>query len=535
MKRYLKIFKNHGKSLLLLLVFTLICSVFSIGMTYIGGMYIDIVVEAKDMSNIYRVCIILFVITCVSLIAKYGITYQSGTVTETLIYHLKKRVLEHLKKISVIEYNKYNISYLAKRIDEDSRQIVRFIMNCFSSTFVKTIEIMAIFMIVFSLNIYIGIVMFMLCPMYFFLYKKFRNSIYQKNLVVKEREAELFQGIANQLEYMEDILIEADFEREESILDSYYNSYFKSYKGFIGTNVRFTFCQGILVCVMQIIIFLVGGYSVLQGYTSIGNLSILMSYFMQILSNITYYIEIGKEYQIAKTSIHRMNMLLDLEVVEDGKGEINEIDNIQADLTFKIDDKKILSQLKVEASRGEVIGVVGENGSGKTTMIKLLIGLYRNNDECMIIYNGDSSLNSLNSLTFRRKYLSYVSQKIRFRDISIHETLNEVKKLESSDELIKLLEEKGIPVTEALKSFFYNNWEVKVNTLSGGDKQLIAIIRSILKEKPIVVFDEPTSNLDCNRCLWFYDMISNLKKSNIIFVITHDQRGTYTFDRVINL
>jgi len=392
--------------------------------------------------------------------------------------------------------------------------------------------------IVFRINLLIGLLMMLLCPIYFLVYKKFRDPIFSKNLVAKEKSAEFFQDYTYQLEYLEDIIIESEFERENRLLKKKYIEFLEKFKEFISINAKLSFSQGIIVTAMQVFIYLVGGISVLNGYTTVGRLSILLSYFVQILNKISYYNELARNYQINKTAIHRIDELIAIPIIKEGEQKIGTIECIKANVSFSIDERPILKNIKIDAHIGDVIGVIGNNGAGKTTLLKILIGVLKLNDNdnnSLIMYNDKYSIKDIDTIDLRKRALSYIPQKIRFRDTTMSEAFNEVGDYNIYSDFINTLKINNVPVNNDIDNFIKNNWNKKVNNLSGGDRQLVAILRNINKKSSILFFDEPTSNLDTTRIEWFMQLVSAIKDNKITFVITHDNKISNIFDKVIRL
>lgn len=538
MKNYMSIFKKHKGKLLMLSCTIIVTSVLYIGITYIGGIYIDIISAATTINTINLVCFFLILLSMVSLVTKYILSYIMNSILEDIVFDFKYYILRHLKRISILEYKKFNIAYLSKRIEEDSRQISQFFVNNYTTAFVKVLEVIIIMIIVLRINFIIGLVMFTLSPIYYITYKKFKNPIFEKNLVAKEKSAEFFQNYSYHLEYLEDIIIEADFERENDLLRKKYVTYYEKFKEFISINNKFTIVQGMIVAFMQITIYLIGGISVFYGYTTVGRLSILISYFLHILGNITYYNELLRTYQLTKTSIHRIDELINIPFVKEGTKKLDTITSIKAKIFYSIDNHQILNNVDIDVTRGEVIGIIGKNGTGKTTLLKLLIGslkLNKDDYQSSIIFNEQYNIQDLDTMHLRKEFLAYTSQRIRFRDISMKEVFNEIGNYEIYSDFISELQENNVPLTKEIEKFIEDNWVVKMDNLSGGDKQIVAILRNIVRRSSILFFDEPTSNLDVSRVEWFVEMIYSVKRNKITFIITHDNQIDMVFDKVINL
>lgn len=261
-----------------------------------------------------------------------------------------------------------------------------------------------------------------------------------------------------------------------------------------------------------------------------------MAYFNRILGIITYYVNVAKQYQVTKSAIYRMDEIINLREVKEGYYKLDSIDNISAIINYSIEGKSLINKLEIKANKGEAILLVGKNGAGKTTLLKILIGTLKiNEDSSTIIFNNKLNILDINSFYFRHKALAYVPQKINFGDIKLINVFNEIIPCESWYDLKKILLDKKIPINADIHKLIEEKWDKKVNDLSGGEKQLIAILRAIIKSSTLLILDEPTSNLDHSRILWFKDLIKEIKYDKIIFVISHENLTFDIFDKTIKL
>lgn len=196
----------------------------------------------------------------------------------------------------------------------------------------------------------------------------------------------------------------------------------------------------------------------------------------------------------------------------------------------------VLSNISVEISEGDTIGVIGSSGSGKTTLLQILAGLELA-DQGNIHFN-DINLSSNNAKNFnlmRSKLFGYAYQfHYLLDDLTVYENCNLVFKIagnksdkKNSKKIIQILDELGI-------SELQNNYPYM---LSGGERQRVAIARAVVHEPKFILMDEPTGNLDQENAEIIQDLTIKLAKNrNIgIVVATHDLNYAGKLDAVFRI
>lgn len=199
-------------------------------------------------------------------------------------------------------------------------------------------------------------------------------------------------------------------------------------------------------------------------------------------------------------------------------------------LSYSYNDTKVFENLSINIKSNEIICMTGENGTGKSTLFNLLLGVL-GEYKGKILINKDIDIKSLKREELL-KIIGYCPQKpIIFNDtiknnISMDKNIDEDLLREYIDSL-KFMDDKE---DNNLNMFLENS-----NCLSQGQAQKLNIIRSLSTEKPILLFDEPTASLDNKSKELFFELISKLKKNKIILIISHDDFIIKNSDTIIQL
>ncbi len=237
-------------------------------------------------------------------------------------------------------------------------------------------------------------------------------------------------------------------------------------------------------------------------------------------------------------NMRRVKSLLEDEELEKEKFGTKEYKNIKGNIEFKnvtfaYSKDKILNDISFEIKAKKKNALVGMSGSGKTTIFKLLLKQYDNYDGQILIDGYDIRDFSEKSL---RNAISVVNQEPMLFNMSIKENLLMVKP-DATDEQIKQAC-KLASIHDFIETLPHKYDEIMLennNNISVGQKQRIAIARSILKDTPIILFDEVTSALDKESKKNIEETINEIAKVKTVVVIAHTLDSIDNFDNIVCL
>ena len=195
------------------------------------------------------------------------------------------------------------------------------------------------------------------------------------------------------------------------------------------------------------------------------------------------------------------------------------------------DDRIVLENLNYNFYEGNSYALIGASGAGKTTLLNI-IGKLEEADSGDIIVN-DINLNNIKEKDYFKNYLSYLFQNFGLIE---NKSIQENLMLAFVGEKIGKLE-KQQKMNEALKRV---HLDVKLNrkiyTLSGGEAQRVALAKTILKDSPIILADEPTASVDQKNSEEIIELILRLKKENkIIIIATHSPDIYNKVDHILEI
>ena len=279
---------------------------------------------------------------------------------------------------------------------------------------------------------------------------------------------------------------------------------------------------------------LVGGWMALDGSLSIGAYSVIVFITQRLLWPLTRLGQTFDLYQRAMASTTRVLDLLDTDIgIVEGDVTIQKISgNIEfKDLTFSYQGRSpVYEGLSLKIKPGETLGIVGSTGAGKTTLINLLMRLHDPQSGHVMLDGVDVKDLTLNCL---RRSIALVSQNTTLFPGSVKENILYGKPDANKEELINSAEvAETIEFIESLP----DGWETNVgedgHRLSGGQRQRLAIARAVLKDAPILVLDEATSNVDNETEAALQRSIEKLSMNRTTIIIAHRLSTVRNADRI---
>jgi len=234
------------------------------------------------------------------------------------------------------------------------------------------------------------------------------------------------------------------------------------------------------------------------------------------------------------------------------KNNINSIDSISFDkIRFKYEEdiaqselkteenikniknsknsKNILENVSLTINKNDKIAILAESGSGKTTLIKLLLGFYKPQSGKILINNID--INDVNIKDVRRK-INYINQ----RTLMLNDTIINNMKFgnnKTDNEIISLL--KNYDLLSIFKNSVQQQVDIGGKNISLGMQKIVFLIRGILKESDVYIFDEPLTSLDKETRKKVIKMIKDYTKNKTLIIITHDNEILEIVNRKIDL
>ena len=202
-------------------------------------------------------------------------------------------------------------------------------------------------------------------------------------------------------------------------------------------------------------------------------------------------------------------------------------------VNFAYGEEQILSDVSLSVKKGEILGIHGRSGSGKSTLLKLLMRFYDPKSGCIKI-NGET-LPNINTRSLRDN-MAYITQQTYIFNETIEENIRLARRDATLDEIMEAAKKASIhDFILSLPQGYQTKMTELGGNLSDGEKQRIGIARAFLHNAPIILLDEPTSNLDSLNEAMILKSLLNVKAEKLIILVSHRQSTMAICDQVIGI
>lgn len=514
------------------LAISLILWSISIYLPLINGDFIDVLTGKNLKLSVYGILIIISTLSILRILLTYILNILYVKLLSKTTFEISYNILDHIKKLPIFFFYNQNAAYLNQRVNTDSTAVSEFSINQIKNLIFNILSLAISSVILIKINLKISSVLIILIPIYLILYFFFKKKLYKANFKYKESQNLYFGEINSQLESIKFIKFNSLFSILNKNLKNKFSIVFSDTIELAKVNNMFS-NSGMLVTVMaNILILILGVQQIVNGELSIGQFTVIGTYFNTIISGIDYCLSFLETYQNVLVSYNRIEEILGLESEVNGINNIQSIENILIeDLSFKYPDgKNIVSNLNCELKKGFIYRLKGENGVGKSSIINIITGLYNGEYDGAVKYNGINILD-FNMYKVRGNLIGVVEQEPTLLKDSILNNITynlddyNINVLENSVNKFKL--DKFI---SRLKDGLNTNISERSCNISGGEKQKISIIRTLLKNPDVIILDEANSALDFDSTFQLNSILKKEKENKIIILVSHNT----AFDEIVD-
>jgi ATP-binding cassette subfamily B protein len=523
--------------LLLSTLFVILSSLLSLLGPYYIGVIIDQYIIPKDVSGTVRMAGILLGIYFAASLFTWLQGYLMVDVALKTIGTLREDLFTKLQTLTLNFFDRHKHGDLMSRFTNDLENLNQALSQSVIQITSTLLTVTGIAIAMVSLNWVLAIVSFVIIPIMLFVTKQIvRKS--RKNFSTRQKDIGELNGFVEESISGGEIITlfgkEKDtFAQFDAVNERLRQSAMRAdmFSGFLGPTNNFISNLGLGLVIA------IGAIMTLKGMTTVGVLASFVTYSRQFTRPINQISTLLNAIQAALAGAERvfetMDEVPDLKDKKDAipvtrfKGDIEFID---VDFSYQ-PEKKILHHITFEAKAGEMIALVGPTGSGKTTIINMLMRFYEI-DSGMIKIDGKSSKDY--KLRKLRKRIGIVLQDPYLFSGTVMENLR-YGKLDATDE--EVIAAAKTASAHGFIKYLPNQYNTIISSgganISQGQKQLLSIARAILADADLLILDEATANIDTRTEVEIQKGITNLTKGKTSFVIAHRLKTIERADRIL--
>ncbi len=533
-KRFGPYVKQHKWQYFMVLVGMVLAALGSGGSAYVIQPLIDDVFKDKNEAMLYIMPLVLITIFFIKGLGIYMQGYYLSYINANVENLVRQKVMKRVLGFELDFFNRMRSGEILARISDIS--VVSYFATGYLMNFLSTILTIVAYSAVIVYNgSFLALLALMIMPLSIipirFIAKKLRslaNQSFQTSVNMNSRVFEIINNI--------EIIKASNGEKLEfKQYKDYSNEMFRLGRKSTRVGLLTSPFMELFGSIGMAIVIIIGGLEVLRDNMSAGQFFSLMAAMFLLYKPLKGLNGSFAGVQPALVANERLSDIIDRESkIIDGKEILKSpIESIEAqNITLKYDDFTAINNLSLKFERNTTTAVIGKSGSGKSSLMSLLLRLYEPNEGKILINNYDLKDLSQESL---RKNISIVTQRIFIFHGSIASNVAYGMEIDEEKVIDALKKAQAYEFVSQLDDGIETILDEFGTNLSGGQRQRIAIARAIYKNPDILILDEATSALDEETEESIKDALATLQKDKILIVVAHRPSTIELAQRVVQM
>ena len=528
------------KGLFYVVLFLVVCSsVLSLLGPLTIGKIIDDYIVAMELDGLAGILILLICIYAGYSLTMWLQAYFMIGIAQKTVLHMRSALFSQFHKLPISFFDRKRHGELMSRVTNDIENVSSTLNSSVIQVLSSTLTIIGTVSVLLWLSPLLAVLTFTIVPLMFYGMKWITK---RTNILFKRQQSNL--GELNGLiqESISGLTIVKAFSQEDYVYEQFST---KSEK-LKNTGFWAFIYSGMIPKVMNVlnnasfaIIAGIGGFFALKGWITIGVIVVFVEFSRQFTRPLN---DLANQFNTMLSAIagaERVFEILDLAEEAHDEKDKRELTNVRGDVSFRNisfsynSEGSTVSNVTFSVKQGESIALVGATGAGKTTIINLLSRFYDYDSGEILIDGKKMSDYTRQSI---RKHMAFVLQESFLFQGSIRENIRYGRLNASDEEIVEAAKQANAhSFIELMPDGYDTILGNGGNSLSQGQKQLIAIARAMLAKPSILILDEATSNIDTITELHIQEALRRLMEGRTSFIIAHRLNTIREADQIIVL
>jgi ABC-type multidrug transport system fused ATPase/permease subunit len=506
---------------------------------WLGDLLRPILSGSSKMQIAAAAAIAAVLIAVLGAIASYIANYYTTSVGQWVANDLRLRTYHHLQQLSLSYYDSHQTGTLLSTITSDVQTIQGFASSSTLGMVVDMFTIVGMLFIMFRLNWDFTLIAVAVTPFMLLLVSRFKKAVKKATHEVRKEQSKIVAVVDQGLQSMrvvkafgrQDLAEQELAEVSQATVDASLKA--RRVKALLSPIVAIT------VSLCTAVVLWRGSALIIAGVMTAGALTVFLSYLNKFFKPVQDLATMTNAIAQAAVGVERIRGILDADTIIPERPDAREPQTLLGEIefdhvAFAYDaDAPVLRDVSFKIKAGQMVGVVGPTGCGKSTIVSLIPRFYDPTAGVVRIDGADIREYKFHAL---RDQIGYVLQEPELFEGSVHDNIAYGRKGVTHEQVVEAAKLANADEFIARMPHGYDTMiGERGETLSGGQRQRIGIARAIIRNNPILILDEPTAALDTESEQLVMEALERLMKGRTVIAIAHRLSTIRDADKIIVL
>ena len=518
----------------------IIISFFSILNQYFLKIAVDEYITSKDYEGLLTVIVLMLAVLCFQVIFQFLFIYFTNLLGQKVVFDLRTKLFNTIIKFKMSYYDKSSVGRLVTRTVSDMETIASIFSQGLFMIFADLILMFSVLVVMIVLSFELSLIILIILPFVMLATRLFQRAMKVAFNEVRNEVANLNSFVQERLSGIKEIQI---FNRQKIETENFKKINERHKKAWLKTvwynSIFFPIAEISISISVGLIVWYAGSNIIqLENFVSLGTIFLFIQLSQMLFRPLRQIADKFNTLQMGMVAAKRVFEILDSDYNIIDKGTLKK-QEINGDIKFEnvyfsyVKNNNVLNNINLRIKKGEKIAIVGATGSGKSTIIKLILRLYD-------LENGEIKINNKNIKNYKlsdlRSSISLVNQDIFLFADSIFKNITLFNEKISKKEVEKAARNIGVFefINKLPDGFDYNVKERGV-MLSEGQRQIISFLRAYVSKPKILILDEATSSIDSKTEELMQFATNKLIEDKTAIIIAHRLSTIISADRIVVL